>query len=35
MTVTEFDWTVGPMLDLSEMGLNQCLDKMAASLAKG
>lgn len=35
MTVTEFDWTVGQMLDSSEIGLNQCLDKMAASLAKG
>jgi uncharacterized protein YndB with AHSA1/START domain len=35
MTVTEFDWTVGQMLNLSEIGLNQCLDKMAASLTKG
>jgi uncharacterized protein YndB with AHSA1/START domain len=35
MTVTEFDWTVGQMLNLSEIGLNQCLDKMAASLANG
>lgn len=36
MTVTEYDWTVGSqMLNLAEIGLNQCLDKMAASLAKG
>jgi len=34
MTVTEYDWTVGQMLELAETGLNQCLDKMAASLAK-
>ncbi len=34
MTVTEYDWTVGPMLNLSEIGLKQCLDKMAASLTK-
>jgi len=30
MTVTEFDWTVGRMQQLAELGLNQCLDKMAA-----
>lgn len=35
ITVTEFEWTVGKMLELSETGLNQCLDKMAASLARG
>jgi uncharacterized protein YndB with AHSA1/START domain len=34
MTVTEFDWTVGQMLSLSETGLNQCLDKMRATFAK-
>jgi hypothetical protein len=34
MTVTEYDWTVGKMLNLSEVGLKQCLDKMAASLTK-
>jgi uncharacterized protein YndB with AHSA1/START domain len=33
MTVTEYDWTVGQMLELSKTGLNQCLDKMAASFA--
>ena len=30
MTVTEHDWTVGHMMELSKRGLNQCLDKMAA-----
>ena len=34
MTVTEFGWTVCRMLELAEAGLNQCLDKIAASLAK-
>ncbi|MCL4875437.1 MAG: SRPBCC domain-containing protein [Anaerolineae bacterium] len=31
MTVTEYGWTVGQMMELSELGLNQCLDKMAAT----
>jgi len=30
MTITQFGWTVGKMLQLCELGLNQCLDKMAA-----
>lgn len=34
MTVTEFDWTVGQMMEMSQMGLEQCLDKMAAIFAK-
>ena len=34
MTVVEYDWTVGKMLELSELGLGQCLDKMAAIFAK-
>ena len=34
MTVVEYGWTVGKMLELSEMGLGQCLDKMAASFRK-
>ena len=34
MTVTQFEWTVGRMLDLAEAGLKQCLDKMAACLAE-
>ncbi|MBI3714389.1 MAG: SRPBCC domain-containing protein [Betaproteobacteria bacterium] len=28
MTVTQFDWTVSPMLGYAEAGLNQSLDKM-------
>jgi len=34
MTVTEYDWTVSQMMEMSKMGLNQCLDKMAASFAR-
>ena len=34
MTVTEYDWTVGQMMEMSRMGLEQCLDKMAASFAE-
>ncbi|MEK6325805.1 MAG: SRPBCC domain-containing protein [Acidobacteriota bacterium] len=34
LTVTEYDWTVGQMLDMSEAGMNQCLDKLAELLAK-
>lgn len=34
VTVTEYDWTVGRMMELSKMGLEQCLDKMAAIFAK-
>ena len=32
LTVTEFDWPVGHMMEMSRMGMEQCLDKMAASL---
>ncbi len=32
LTVTEYDWTVGQMMEFSEMGMNQCLDKMAECL---
>lgn len=28
MTVTELDWALGQMRDMSELGLNQCMDKM-------
>lgn len=35
MTVTEYDWPVGQMMEMSQMGLEQCLDKMAASFTKG
>jgi uncharacterized protein YndB with AHSA1/START domain len=34
MTVTEYDWTVGQMMDLAQKGLEQCLDKMAAIFAR-
>jgi len=30
LTVTEHDWPQGQMVKMSEMGMNQCLDKMAA-----
>ena len=30
ITVTEYDWTVGQMVEMSKMGLEQCLNKMAA-----
>ena len=30
LTVTEYGWTVGQMMEMSEMGMKQCLDKMAA-----
>lgn len=29
ITVTEYDWTEGQMMELSRMGLEQCLEKMA------
>ena len=34
LTVTEYGWSVGQMRDLSESGMNQCLDKLAGLLAK-
>ena len=34
MTMTQFAWTVGRRMELAETGLNQCVDKMAASLSK-
>ena len=30
ITITEYDWTVGQMVEMSKMGLEQCLEKMAA-----
>ena len=35
ITVTEFDWPEGQMRKMSKMGMEQCLDKMAASLGAG
>ena len=34
ITVTEYDWPVGQMMEMSKMGMEQCLDKMAAIFAK-
>lgn len=34
LTVTEYGWTPGQMMEMSKMGMNQCLDKMAASFIK-
>jgi uncharacterized protein YndB with AHSA1/START domain len=34
ITVTEYGWPVGQMMEMSKMGLEQCLNKMAALLAK-
>ena len=33
LTITEYGWTVGQMMDMSKMGMEQCLDKMAACCA--
>jgi uncharacterized protein YndB with AHSA1/START domain len=33
LTVTEYGWTVGQMMEMSRMGMEQCLDKMAAIFA--
>lgn len=33
LVVTEYGWTAGPLMQRSTMGLEQCLDKMAARLA--
>jgi uncharacterized protein YndB with AHSA1/START domain len=30
VTVTEYGWPVGQLMEMSRMGLEQCLDKMAA-----
>ena len=34
LTATEYGWTVGQMRDMSEAGMNQCLDKLAEVLAR-
>jgi uncharacterized protein YndB with AHSA1/START domain len=34
VTVTENDWTVGRLMEMSKMGLEQCLDKMAALFSR-
>jgi uncharacterized protein YndB with AHSA1/START domain len=32
ISVTEYGWTAGQMMDMSKMGMEQCLDKMAVCL---
>ena len=34
LTATEYGWTAGQMRDMSEAGLNQCLDKLAEVLVR-
>ena len=34
ITITEYGWTVGDMMEMSRMGMEQCLDKMAAIFAR-
>lgn len=34
LTITEYGWTPGHMMEMSKLGMNQCLDKMAASFEK-
>ena len=34
LTITEYEWPAGQMMEFSKIGMNQCLDKMAASLKK-
>ena len=33
-TVTEYDWPIGPTMEMSRLGLEQCLDKMAALFSR-
>jgi len=34
VSVTEYDWPVGHMMEMSKMGMEQCLGKMVAIFAK-
>lgn len=34
LTITEYGWSEGQMMEMSKMGMGQCQDKLAASLAK-
>ena len=34
VTVTELNWVLGPIMELSKAGLEQCLDKMVAIFVK-
>jgi uncharacterized protein YndB with AHSA1/START domain len=33
LNITEFGWSAGHMMEMSKLGMEQCLDKMAAALA--
>jgi uncharacterized protein YndB with AHSA1/START domain len=33
LTITEYEWPVGQMMDMSRVGMEQCLDKLAALVA--
>ncbi len=35
LIVTEHNWTIGQMMELSKMGMEQCLDKMETLLSGG
>ena len=35
LTVTEYDWPAGQMMEMSKIGMEQCLDKMSAIFAGG
>jgi uncharacterized protein YndB with AHSA1/START domain len=34
ITIVEYDWPVGQMMEMSKMGMEQCLGKMAAIFAR-
>jgi hypothetical protein len=34
MTITEYEWPVGQMLEMSKLGMEQCLDKMSNALMR-
>jgi len=33
LAITEYDWTVGQMMEMSRMGMEQCLDKLVTLVA--
>jgi uncharacterized protein YndB with AHSA1/START domain len=35
LTVTEYDWTEGQMMEMSKLGLEQCLNKLAKVVERG
>jgi len=34
ITIVEYDWPMGQMMEMSKMGMEQCLGKMAAIFAR-